>query len=163
MTSLTLRPMTARDIAAVLRLELEIFAAPWTEGMFREELEAPGRFYLVAQGDGPIEGYGGVMMVDGDAHIMTIAVVPGRRRSGLATRMMLALIDHALACGVSHLTLEMRLSNDPARRLYEKFGFAPVGVRPGYYGDEDALVMWALDADGEAYLARLGEIRREAA
>jgi ribosomal-protein-alanine N-acetyltransferase len=155
--------MTAADTEAVLVLERMIFAAPWTPGMFLDELSAPGRSYLLAEQDGEVVGYGGVMVVDGDAHIMTIAVVPEQRRRGLATRLMLALIDEALRSGAAHLTLEMRVSNDSARALYEKFGFAPVGVRPRYYGDEDALVMWALDADSEEYLARLGAIRQEAA
>ena len=60
---------------------------------------------------------------------------------------MLALVDAATAAGARHLTLEVRVSNEGARRLYQRFGFAPVGVRKDYYRDEDALVMWATDID----------------
>ncbi len=108
-------------------------------------------------------GYGGIMVIDGDAHVMNLAVAPRRRRQGLASRLLLALIDEALGLGASHLTLELRASNEPARLLYERFGFTPVGVRPRYYGDEDALVMWALDADAPAFRDRLDRLREETA
>ena len=147
----------------VLAIEAAVFSAPWSAGMFTDELAAPGRRYLVATQDDSVIGYGGVMVIDGDAHIMNLAVVVGARRRGLATALLIELIDCALELGASHLTLELRVSNTPALSLYEKFGFAPVGVRPGYYGDEDALVMWALDVDGPDYRAALDRIREEAA
>ena len=100
------------------------------------------------------------MKDEADFHL---AVVPASRRRGLASRLLLALIDEALALGASHLTLELRASNEPARSLYERFGFTPVGLRPRYYGDEDALVMWALDADRPAYRDLLDALREETA
>ena len=103
------------------------------------------------------------MVIGTDAHIMTLAVAPDSRRNGIGSQLMLALIDAALDAGAEHLTLELRVSNDSARSLYEKFGFAPVGIRPGYYPDEDALVMWALDVAGNEYRAALDRIRGEAA
>ena len=72
---------------------------------------------------------------------------------------MLALVDAALAAGARYLTLEVRVSNEGARRLYQRFGFAPVGVRKDYYRDEDALVMWATDIDGDGYAERIASIR----
>ena len=158
-----MRPLAIEDLPEVLEIERAVFPTPWTEGMFRDELAAGGRRYLAAVEAGSIVGYGGVMVIDGDAHIMNLAVVPDHRRQGLASRLLLALIDEALALGTSHLTLELRASNHPARRLYERFGFTPVGVRPGYYGDEDALVMWALDADAAEYRDRLDLLREESA
>lgn len=157
--AVSLRPLVAADIPALLAIETSVFPAPWSEGMFQDELAAPGRRYLAAVDDGGIVAYGGIMILDGDAHIMNLAVRPDRQRSGLGTRMLLALVDEALALGVSHLTLELRISNRAALSLYERFGFTPVGVRPRYYGDEDALVMWALDADADEYGARLDAIR----
>lgn len=158
-----LRPMSVGDIADVLTLEREIFSAPWTEEMVRDELDGPGRSYLIATSGSAVAGYGGIMVIEGDAHIMTLAVAQQHRRRGVATRLMLGLIDAALAAGAAHLTLELRVSNEAARSLYEKFGFAPVGIRPRYYIDEDALVMWAVDADGPDYLAALDRLREEAA
>lgn len=74
---------------------------------------------------------------------------------------MLQLVDAVLEMGAKHLTLEVRMSNQAAQRLYAKFGLAPVGVRKEYYGDEDALVMWAIDIDGTDYLVRLERLRRD--
>jgi [ribosomal protein S18]-alanine N-acetyltransferase len=77
---------------------------------------------------------------------------------------MLDLVRTGLAHGAHHLTLEVRVGNDPAIALYRRFGMAPVGVRPNYYPEsgEDALVMWARDIDSEAYGQRLAEIERQA-
>ncbi len=74
---------------------------------------------------------------------------------------MLELADAALAANAAHLTLEVRVSNLAARRLYERFGFEPVGVRKNYYRTEDALVMWATDIDTPEYRDRLDAIREE--
>jgi len=155
----TLRPMTAGDVPAVLRLEAEIFAHPWTEQILRDELAAPRRTYLVAEEDGAIVGYGGVMLVEEDAHITNLAVDPAHRGRGVATRIYLDLVDVALADGTENLTLEVRVHNLDARRLYARFGFAPVGIRKNYYLDDDALIMWVTDAASPEYRTRLREIR----
>ena len=94
---------------------------------------------------------------------MTVAVDPGAVRRRIGTRLMLALVDRAMAAGARHLTLEVRISNDAALGLYRKLGFASVGLRPGYYQDEDALVMWAIDADEAPFQRRLDRIREEVA
>jgi len=158
----TLRPMEAADVPAVAGLEAAAFTDPWSERTLAEELALSDRRYLVAIGeDGGLAGYGGLMLVGEDAHVLTIAVDPRRRRRGLGTRLLSRLVDEAIAAGARHLTLEVRVSNDAARALYGKFGFEPVGVRRRYYRDEDALVMWAVDVDGEAAAGRLRRIREE--
>ena len=157
------RSMVESDVELVLGLEREVFPVPWSEEMLREEIGAPGRTYLVVDGDEGLAAYGGLMVIDTEAHIMTIAVTEKGRRNRIGTRLMLALIDSALEAGAKHLTLELRVSNQAALRLYEKFGFAPVGIRPGYYVDEDALVMWAVDAAGPEYRRSLDRIREESA
>jgi ribosomal-protein-alanine N-acetyltransferase len=68
---------------------------------------------------------------------------------------MLALIESAIASGARHLTLEVRKENEAARALYSRLGLAPVGVRPRYYGDDDALILWVHDIDRPEYLERL--------
>jgi ribosomal-protein-alanine N-acetyltransferase len=163
MSPIAIRSFEPEDIAAVARLEEILFPEPWSEMMLRDELEAAGRTYLISADGTEIVGYGGVMLIGSDAHIMTLAVVPAARRRGVGSQLMLSLVDAAIAAGAEHLTLELRVSNEPARALYEKFGFAPVGIRPRYYRDEDALVMWALDVHGPEYRAALDRIRREAA
>jgi ribosomal-protein-alanine N-acetyltransferase len=99
------------------------------------------------------------MLADGDAHVMTIAVSPDHRRSGAGSRMLLALVDAALEMGANAITLEVAVSNRPAIALYEAFGFEAVGTRPEYYGGEDALIMWVVEADGPGYRALLDEMR----
>ena len=154
-STVTLRPMTIGDILAVLALERAIFPHPWTEGILRHELEGPNRIYLVAEESGEVVGYGGVMRVEEDAHITNLAVAEDHRGRGIATRIYVSLTEAVLDAGAEHLTLEVRMGNLDARRLYSGFGFAPVGVRKGYYGDEDALIMWVTDASGPGYRARL--------
>jgi len=156
-----IRPMTRRDIPAVATLEQAVYPQPWSVRVFFDELAQPNRAYFVAvDAEDLILGYGGLLLVEEDAHITTLAVVPEARRDRLGTRLMLALVEGALESGARHLTLEVRMSNAAARRLYERFGFAPVGLRKDYYRDEDALVMWAIDIDAEEYALRLDAIRR---
>ncbi len=155
----TVRPMSVADIAAVRSLELEIFSQPWSERVFQDELEARDRIYLVAEVGGAIAGYGGAMVVAEDAHITTLAVDPGARRLRVATRLILEMVEGVLGIGARHLTLEVRMSNRGAQRLYGQFGMAPVGVRKHSYDDEDALIMWATDIDGADYADRLASVR----
>ncbi|MEX1271287.1 MAG: GNAT family N-acetyltransferase, partial [Acidimicrobiia bacterium] len=98
-------------------------------------------------------------IVSDEAHITTVVVDPVHRQARVGTRLMLALIDHALASGAGALTLEVRVSNEAAQALYRRFGMAPVGVRKQYYRDEDALIMWVHDIDSDAYSDRLTTIK----
>lgn len=155
----SVRRMETADIPAVAVMERAVFPDPWSASAFGEELAAAGRRYLVVEESGEIVGYGGVMVVGEDTHVTTLAVAPEERGRGLGTRLMLALAEEALAAGSSHLTLEVRVSNEAAQRLYHRFGFETVGLRRHYYRDEDALIMWALDADSADYARLLAEIR----
>jgi ribosomal-protein-alanine N-acetyltransferase len=150
------RTMTTADIAAVAELEVVAFKDPWPPSFFFEELAAPGRDYVVVEEVGGIVAYGGSMVIDADAHIMTIAVRAEARRRRLGTRVLAALIEAAIERGAEHLTLEVRESNAAAIALYRQFGFVAAGRRPRYYADEeDAVVMWAHDvASAEARQAR---------
>lgn len=157
---LRVRRMRRRDLPVVLALEEAIYPQPWSPGVFAEELSLVNRHYVVLEDDRHIVGYGGLLLVAEDAHVTTIAIDPDARRRRLGTRLMLSLVDAAGVAGARHLTLEVRVSNEGARRLYQRFGFAPVGVRKDYYRDEDALVMWATDIDTGEYGARIDAIRR---
>ncbi len=158
-SALTIRPMGERDIPAVAALEEAIYPQPWPVAVFRDELREEGRIYRVGLVADRIVAYGGLMVVVDDAHITTLAVAPAARRHRLGTRLMLELVDAGLERGARHLTLEVRMSNKGAQRLYSKFGMAPVGVRKDYYRDEDALIMWATDIDAEDYRRRIDQIR----
>lgn len=154
-----IRPMALSDLAAAALLEAQVYSQPWSEGMFRDEVSQPHRTYLAAEVDGALAGYGGLMVVGEEAHITTVVVDPVRRGHRLGTRLMLGLVDAALGAGAKSLTLEVRVSNEAAQALYRRFGMAPVGVRKQYYRDEDALIMWVHDIDGDEYRERLAGIR----
>ena len=99
-------------------------------------------------------------MVD-EAHITTFAIHPAWRRQHIGERLLLEFVDVAIARCAREMTLEVRLSNLPARRLYEKFGFRPVGVRPRYYSDddEDALIMTTLPLSDASMVERIARLR----
>jgi len=156
-----IEPMRLEDLEAVHRIELASFSSPWPPNAYRSELETNRlASYLVARIDGEIVAYGGMWLMVDEAHITTFAVHPAWRRQRIGERLLLAFLDVAAARQAREATLEVRLSNISARRLYEKYGFRPVGIRPRYYSDngEDALIMTtdALDAPGmRERLARL--------
>jgi ribosomal-protein-alanine N-acetyltransferase len=155
------RPMADTDIAACLRIEEATYPVPWTEAIFRDELAAAGRTYLVAEGSEGVAGYAGLMVVLPDAHVTSVTVDPELRGRNVGTRLMLELATRARQAGAASLTLEVRVSNRNAQALYSKFGMAPVGVRKLYYRDEDALIMWVHDIDSPLYAERLEAIREE--
>ncbi len=153
------RPMTLADIPTVLDLERSTFPQPWSEGIFRDELALSDRVYVVAERDGQLVGFAGLMLVSDDAHVTTLAVNANARKGGLGTQLMLELVEAGLGRGARNLTLEVRSTNEGAQRLYERFGMVAVGVRKHYYRDDDAVIMWANDIDEPEYAARLAEIR----
>lgn len=159
MAEFTIRAMTRSDIPEVAAIEAEVYPTPWSPRVFFDELAMDNRRYVLVEGVDGIVGYGGLLIIEGDAHITTLAVAPEMRGRRLGVRLMLALVDTALANDARHLTLEVRVSNRSAQGLYEQFGFDPVGRRKNYYVDEDALVMWATDIDTDEYADRLAEIR----
>jgi ribosomal-protein-alanine N-acetyltransferase len=152
-----IRPLVEEDLESILRTEEATYPTPWTKGIFRDELAAPGRVYLVAEANGEVVGYAGLMLVLPEAHVTSVTVDPQRRGSRIGNRLMLRICREALAAGANSLTLEVRVSNRNAQALYHRFGMAPVGVRKRYYKDEDALVMWVHDIDSPVYRERLEE------
>jgi ribosomal-protein-alanine N-acetyltransferase len=147
------------DIDAVHDIERLSFPAPWPSYAFRQELEANRMArYLVVRAGGQVVGYAGIWLMVDEAHITTFAVLPASRRQGVGARLLLELLELAVDLGARVVTLEVRLSNAPARRLYQRFGFRPVGVRPRYYSDngEDALIMTTDALDSEE-MVRLRE------
>ncbi len=154
-------PMRRRHLRGVLRIEQQVYPRPWSMGLFMSELGfRGGRVYVVARVGGNVVGYGGLMLVQEDGHITTLAVDPAWHRHKIATRLLLRLSDAAIERGVKNLTLEVRISNQPAQELYRRFVFVPAGIRKGYYVEtnEDALVMWAEHIDEPAFAARLAAI-----
>ena len=129
--------------------------------LFVEELaQRTSRAYRAAWVGSRIVGFAGQMFIDDESHVNNIAVDPEWQGSGLGAAILSDLVRTGLDRGTRHLTLEVRVGNEPALALYKRFGLAPVGVRPNYYPvtGEDALVMWARDIDSEEYAERLAAI-----
>ncbi|MEO8888803.1 MAG: ribosomal protein S18-alanine N-acetyltransferase [Jatrophihabitantaceae bacterium] len=138
--------MTAAHVDALMPYEHDMFGTEaWTASGYRAELADAGhRHYLAAEDpDGGLLGWAGVMVVADSAEILTVGVVPLARRQGLAVRLLDGLLAEARLRGAVEAFLEVRVDNKAARALYEREGFAPVGLRPGYYdhGRVDAVVM----------------------
>ena len=154
-------PMRRRHVRAVAAIEEQIFPRPWSPALYHSELaQGPTRCYLVALAAGAVVAYTGAVIVAGEGHITTVGVAPSWHRHGVATRLLLELARESVRRGAGALTLEVRMSNAGAQRLYHEFGFVPAGVRKNYYAEvnEDGLVMWAYDVDTPAYAVRLAAI-----
>ncbi len=149
-----LREMRWWDIDPVLALEKELFPEDaWSRGMFWSELahaRGPGatRRYLVAETpEGRLAGYAGLAAAGDQGDVQTIAVAPGHQGTGLGGRLLGELLRAATDFECHEVMLEVRVDNLRAQRLYERFGFEPIGFRRGYYqpGNVDALVMRLTD------------------
>jgi [ribosomal protein S18]-alanine N-acetyltransferase len=154
-------PMRTKDLKGVLRIEEAVFPQPWSHRLFVEELsQRTSRAYRAAWVGRTIVGFAGQMFIDDESHVNNIAVDPSWQGRGLGAVILADLIRTALARGARHLTLEVRVGNDPAIALYRRFGMAPVGVRKDYYPEtgDDALVMWVRDIDSDEYAGRLAAI-----
>jgi ribosomal-protein-alanine N-acetyltransferase len=154
--------MHVDDLPAVHEIEKQSFTTPWPPHAYRSELESNDLAqYVSAWLGGRIVAYAGMWLVVDEAHITTFAVDPAWRRRRIGDRLLMALLDLAIARGARDATLEVRVSNLAARRLYEKFGFRPLGIRPRYYTDdgEDALVMTTPPFSDPGMAERLDRLR----
>lgn len=145
--------MTHDHISQIAQLEKLCFSDPWSENAFSSELTNPLSLWLVAVDGDTVAGYVGSQAVLDQADVMNIAVAEAYRRQGIAERLVNALISELNARNVCALLLEVRASNLPAQKLYEKLGFQQVGRRPNYYTKpkEDALILrkeWQCENSG---------------
>jgi ribosomal-protein-alanine N-acetyltransferase len=161
---LRIEKLKRRDLRYVLPIEAAVFPEPWSVAVFNSELALRhGRLYRAAWDGDAMAGYIGFLIVDDEAHITTVATAPIYQRAGVASRLIIDGIRILLPMGVKHLSLEVAANNEPAKSLYRRFGFAPIGVRKNYYPvtGEDALVMWAYDIDSNEYAERLENLAQE--
>ena len=156
----TISPMRRRHLRAVLDIEEQVYPRPWSSRLFEDELDRPGRHYVVARVGSTVIGYAGLLMIADDGHVATVAVDTPWQARGVATRLLVELVAGALEMGANQLTLEVRVSNTVAQSVYRRFGFAPAGARKAYYSDngEDALVMWAHEVSGPEYRERIDSL-----
>ena len=135
--------MNDRNVSQVAQLEKLCFSDPWSENSVASELENPLALWLVAEKHGAVVGYVGSQTVMDETDMMNIAVHPDHRRQGIAEALIEALITALKQKGSRSMTLEVRASNENARRLYEKLGFQQAGIRKNYYRNprEDAIIL----------------------
>ena len=136
-----------RHIKPILEIERLSQPAPWSEESFRRELSKEGGIFLVAEDGTGVLGYAGSWIVADELHLITVAVQPDIRRDGIGQKLVVESLLRGQEVGAKCATLEVRVSNEPAIKLYEKLGFKDFGRRKAYYSDnkEDAEIMWLYD------------------
>ncbi len=142
---LVVRQAEEKDVKSMAEMDILCFSAPWSEKSFETEIkENPLAFYIVAEIDDKMTGYAGLWLVMDEGHITNVAVHPDFRRRGIGEALISIMLEHTIKNGIKSHTLEVRVSNDAAISLYEKFGFQSAGIRKNYYEDngEDAIIMW---------------------
>jgi [ribosomal protein S18]-alanine N-acetyltransferase len=139
-----IRSAAPADAAPLGALERRCFSDPWSESSFREALDSPWSFGLVAQAGSRIAGYLIAREVAGTGEVLNLAVSPDFRRRGVARSLLRAGLTYLRKRRVEEVFLEVRESNRSAQALYLSSGFKPVGQRAAYYRNpkEDALVLW---------------------
>ncbi len=151
-----------RHVRAILAIEHRVYPRPWTIGIFTTEIDGMAngdRHYVVAVDGGRLVGYAGMLFTLDEAHITNIAVDPSLHRSGVGTRLMLELMGEGRRRTIRNVSLEVRVSNVAAQRMYEAFGFTTAGIRPKYYENvEDAKIMWCYEIGTDEYGARMRDL-----
>lgn len=137
--------MNLSHVDGMVELENATFHLPWTRADFEREVnENKMAVYKVAISDGRVVGYAGMWHIVNEGHITNIAVLEDYRKQGIGDMLLEALFDVATEREMIGITLEVKISNLAAQRLYTKKGFRPEGFRKKYYQDtgEDAVIMW---------------------
>lgn len=143
--NIELRRLEPPDLDTVEDIEQASYPTPWSRSMFAAELRKPSSLAIAAHLEtGELVGYAFISRYVDAWHVMNVAVAPGLRRRGIATALLERLFEVTASDPRRGYTLEVRVSNTEAIRLYERLGFESRGIRRGYYTDnrEDALIMW---------------------
>lgn len=151
---LNIIPMTGEHITDIVEIEETCFSIPWSKKDFEREIyENKMAVYRVAVLDGIIVGYVGMWHVVNEGHITNVAVLPDYRRQGIGDALIAEMISIAVEKEMIGITLEVRMGNTAAQKLYTKYGFRPEGFRKNYYADthEDAIIMWKYFPNYEGY------------
>jgi ribosomal-protein-alanine N-acetyltransferase len=156
--------MRRRHLRGVMAIERQVYPRPWSPNLFLSEMaESRNRCYLVARIDREVVGYGGLICYGEEAHVTNVAVDPMHHRQGIGSRLLRELIVNAVDMGADAVSLEVRVTNWGAQRLYGRFGFRPVGIRRNYYHEinEDALIMWLDHIRGPDHARKLERLMEE--
>lgn len=148
MEDVIIRQMEERDLEEIYQIEKESFTMPWTYDDFKDSINHENNFYLkiylIAENQGKIIGYCGLWGIAGEGQINNVAVKKEYRGQHVAIKMLQTLIEMGLKNNLNSFTLEVRVSNIPAIRLYHHLGFEDAGTRKNFYDlpKEDAIIMW---------------------
>lgn len=148
-------PMQKEDVPAIAEIEALAYGEHhWSKDSFYSEINSKvAKYYTAKNESGEILGYAGSWHIVDEAHITTIAVHPSFKRQHIADCLIVKLLGDCYNEFIKYITLEVRVSNIPAIKLYEKYGFKSLGTRKGYYQDnnEDALIMWTENIFSDKY------------
>ena len=140
-----LRVMALADLDAVMAVEVTVYSHPWSRGNFVDSLAAGYVAEVMALPLAPVVGYFVAMPGVDELHLLNVTVAPEFQSAGLGRQLLQAVQQHGRERRLASLLLEVRHSNQRARDLYRRLGFAEVGSRKGYYPAlpwrEDAVVM----------------------
>ena len=146
LSDITISPMTKDDIEAVVQIEAEAYGKHhWAKSSFYDEMSNNlAKYYSAKTNDGTLVGYAGTWHIIDEGHITTKEEKKEYLRNHIGEAIIQKIIDDCYKNNIKYLTLEVRVSNTPAIKLYEKYGFQSLGTRKAYYQDnnEDALIMW---------------------
>ncbi len=141
-----IEPMQRDYLDDVIRIEEQSYGPHhWSkESFFNEINNELAKYYCSFNEKGEMTGYAGCWQILEEAHITNVSVSPDFRRNHIGEALLTAIIKSCYKEMIKYITLEVRVSNEPAIKLYEKYGFKSLGIRKGYYQDnnEDALIMW---------------------
>ena len=141
--TISYRPASSDDISAILEIENKTNQMPWTEAQFISSMEV-GHFSVVLHEKNNIQGFAIYSPIVPESHLLNIAIDPAHQGKGLGDKLLQQVIFQNKTIGVQVMSLEVRVSNLPAIKLYEKRGFLKDAIRPNYYSGppkEDALLM----------------------
>lgn len=138
------RKMQESDVSNIADIEKENFSIPWSEASLLKEVNNENSLFVVAEFEGNIAGYAGMYLIGTEGDITNVVVSHIYRRNGIASAIIEYIVEYAKSFGITDITLEVRVGNTAAIKLYEKYGFESEGIRPGFYDfpKEDALIMW---------------------
>lgn len=156
--------MTTDDIDAVVKIEADAYGEHhWSKSSFYDEMNNNlAKYYCVKLSNEETVAYAGTWNIIDEGHITTIAVSPEYKRNHFGEALIVKILEDCYNSGIKYLTLEVRESNIPAIKLYEKYGFESLGTRKGYYQDnnENALIMWTENIFYDKFKSKFEENRK---
>ena len=158
---ISIKKMYSDDIEEVVKIEEEAYGEHhWSKSSFYDEMHNNlAKYYCAKTPEGELAGYAGTWHILDEGHITTIAVKNSYQRKHIGEALVVKILEDCYKEKIKYLTLEVRTSNEPAIKLYEKYGFNSLGTRKGYYQDnnEDALIMWTENIFYDKFKVRFEE------